>query len=84
MKTNRRNFLKNASLGVGTLGLLTQTALHAAKSAEKSASFLVKAPKMKLGLVTYNLAQDWDIETIIKNCEAAKFQGVELRTTHGH
>jgi sugar phosphate isomerase/epimerase len=83
-KTNRRNFLKNASLGVGTLGLLTQTALHAAKSAGKSASFLVKAPSMKLGLVTYNLAQDWDIETIIKNCEAANFEGVELRTTHDH
>ena len=39
---------------------------------------------MKLGTVTYNLAQDWDIATIIKNCEAAGFQGVELRTTHKH
>jgi len=39
---------------------------------------------MKLGLVTYQLAQDWDIATIIKNCEGAKFQGVELRTTHAH
>jgi sugar phosphate isomerase/epimerase len=39
---------------------------------------------MRLGLVTYQLAQDWDLETIIKNCEAAKFGGVELRTTHAH
>jgi sugar phosphate isomerase/epimerase len=39
---------------------------------------------MHLGLVTYNLAKDWDLETIIKNCEAANFQGVELRTTHAH
>jgi len=39
---------------------------------------------MRLGTVTYNLAKDWDIATIIKNCEAAKFQGVELRTTHAH
>ena len=39
---------------------------------------------MKLGTVTYNLAQDWDVPTIIKNCEAAGFQGVELRTTHQH
>ena len=39
---------------------------------------------MKLGLVTYNLAQDWDIDTMIKNCEAARFQGVELRTSHKH
>ena len=39
---------------------------------------------MKLGTVTYNLAKDWNIETIIKNCTEAKFQGVELRTTHAH
>ena len=39
---------------------------------------------MKLGTVTYNLAKDWDIETIIKNCEESKFEGVELRTTHAH
>jgi sugar phosphate isomerase/epimerase len=39
---------------------------------------------MKLGTVTYNLAKDWDIETLIKNCEEAKFEGVELRTTHAH
>jgi len=39
---------------------------------------------MKLGTVTYNLAQDWDVPTIIKNCEATGFQGVELRTTHKH
>ena len=39
---------------------------------------------MKLGTVTYNLAKDWDIATIIKNCSEAKFQGVELRTTHAH
>jgi sugar phosphate isomerase/epimerase len=39
---------------------------------------------MKLGLVTYNMAKDWDIDTIIKMCEATGFQGVELRTTHAH
>ena len=40
--------------------------------------------KFKLGLVTYNLAKDWDIETIIRNCETTGFEGVELRTTHAH
>lgn len=39
---------------------------------------------MKLGMVTYNLAKDWDIATILQNCREAKFQGVELRTTHAH
>jgi sugar phosphate isomerase/epimerase len=39
---------------------------------------------MKLGTVTYNLAKDWDIPTIIEHCSANGFQGVELRTTHAH
>jgi sugar phosphate isomerase/epimerase len=39
---------------------------------------------MKLGTVTYNIAKDWDVPTIIKNCTETKFQGVELRTTHAH
>src|SRR5437773_11190195 len=38
----------------------------------------------KLGLVTYNLANSWDVPTIIKNCEATGFEAVELRTTHKH
>lgn len=40
--------------------------------------------RLKLGLVTYNLAKGWDIETIIRNCTEAKFEAVELRTTHAH
>jgi sugar phosphate isomerase/epimerase len=39
---------------------------------------------MQLGLVTYNVAKDWDIETIIQKLEAARFELVELRTTHKH
>ena len=39
---------------------------------------------MQLGLVTYNIAKDWDIETIIQKLEAARFEAVELRTTHKH
>lgn len=39
---------------------------------------------MKLGLVTYNLASDWDIDTLIERCQATGFTGVEPRTTHKH
>ena len=39
---------------------------------------------MKLGLVTYNMAKDWDVPTIIENCAATGFRGIELRTTHAH
>jgi sugar phosphate isomerase/epimerase len=34
--------------------------------------------------VTYNLAKDWDVDTIIAKCAATRFEGVELRTTHAH
>ena len=39
---------------------------------------------MKLGLVTYQMAAQWDIETIISHCRESGFEGVELRTTHAH
>jgi sugar phosphate isomerase/epimerase len=39
---------------------------------------------LKLGTVTYNIAKDWDVPTIIKNLTEAKFDAVELRTTHKH
>ena len=39
---------------------------------------------MRFGLVTYLWAQDWDLPTIITNCEKAGFMGVELRTQHAH
>jgi len=83
MKRTRRHFLKASALGAGALGLFSG---HAAdKPAGKSPpGFLTGQPRMKIGLVTYNLAQDWDVETIIKNCQAASFDGVELRTSHAH
>ncbi len=40
--------------------------------------------KMKLGLVTYLWAKDWDIPTIIKNCTKTNVPGVELRVEHAH
>lgn len=38
----------------------------------------------KLGTVTYNIAKDWDLDTILKRLETLKFAGVELRTSHKH
>jgi sugar phosphate isomerase/epimerase len=82
MNFKRRAFLKLTGLSLGGLGLRLATRAYGA--AADSTSFLVRRPAMHLGLVTYNLAPDWDIPTIIKNCEAAGFGGVELRTTHAH
>lgn len=39
---------------------------------------------LKIGLMTYTLGKEWDIETIIKNCTEAEWKSVELRTTHKH
>jgi len=39
---------------------------------------------LKLGLVTYQWGRDWDLPTLIKNCEIAGYGAVELRTTHSH
>ena len=81
MKIHRRQFIKATGLGLGALTL--QSRADAAAST-KDATFLLGTPKIHLGLVTYNLAKDWDVQTIIKNCEETKFEGVELRTTHAH
>lgn len=39
---------------------------------------------LKVGTVTYNIAKDWDIPTIITNLTEIGMDGVELRTTHKH
>jgi sugar phosphate isomerase/epimerase len=58
---------------------------HSTAAAESAVKAAGKASaKMKLGSVTYNLAKDWDVPTLIKNFETTGFQGVELRTTHAH
>jgi sugar phosphate isomerase/epimerase len=44
---------------------------------------LVKS-EMKFGLVTYQWGKDWDLPTLISNCEKTGFHGVELRTQHAH
>ena len=82
MKTHRRDFLKAAGLTLGATAFCGRTTSAAESS--KQPSFVNGPPKMKLGIVTYNIAKDWDVSTIIKNCTETKFQGVELRTTHAH
>ena len=80
MKTDRRRFLKTTGLALGTASFLPA---FAAESSGQP-SFILRPSKMKLGIVTYNIAKDWDLSTIIKNCAEARFHGVELRTGHAH
>ena len=77
---SRRNFLQTGVTAAGSLAL----ASNHATSAQKSTNPALGGGQFKLGLVTYNLAKDWDVATLIKNCEATGFEAVELRTTHKH
>ena len=75
---SRRDFLKQ-SVGFGA------AALAAGPLGETLASAAAaRGSKMKLGLVTYLWGQDWDLPTVIANCEKTKVLGVELRTEHKH
>ena len=73
--STRRDFLKR-TLGAGAV--LAAAPLAELAAADKPGS------KMRLGLVTYLWAKDWDLPTLIANCEKSKVLGVELRTTHKH
>ncbi len=42
------------------------------------------ACKFQLGLVTYNIAKDWDLPTLINRAKTLGLAAVELRTTHKH
>ena len=76
--TSRRTLLRSTVLAASTAGF-AGGCLANAKPTDRTA-----APPLRLGLMSYNLAKDWDIDTIIKNCTETKFEHVELRTTHAH
>ena len=48
------------------------------------AKAVVAPAKFKLGLVTYNVAQNWDLPTLLRNASEAGVAAVECRTTHKH
>lgn len=80
---SRRGFMQLSALSATAL-LIPGNDLSAEKvKPRKEKSFVNKNP-LKIGLMTYTLGKDWDIETIIKNCNEAEWKSVELRTTHKH
>lgn len=81
MPPKRRDFLRTLSLAAVTAS--TVPGAHFPSVAAEPAGPSRRSP-FRLGLVTYNLAKDWDVPTLIKNCSATGFEGVELRTTHRH
>ncbi|WP_153556084.1 sugar phosphate isomerase/epimerase family protein [Roseimaritima sediminicola] len=75
MTLPRRQFLAHSAAGLAALSALPCSGAAAADSS---------ASRLKLGLVTYNWGKNWDLPTVIANCEATGFKGVELRSTHKH
>jgi len=68
---SRRNFLAASAAAAGGTLLSSPVAF-------------ADPPKYKLGLVTYNVAQTWDLPTILKVCNEVGIAAVEARTTHKH
>ncbi len=74
MKKDRRDFIKIAgATGIGVMVLNPLVSCFGNASS-----------RMKFGLVTYNWGKEWDLPTLIKNCEDTGYEGVELRTENAH
>ena len=76
----RRGFLRQ-SLVAGAAAVAAD-GLAEALAAEKPPA--KRGSTMRLGLVTYLWAKDWDLPTLIAHCRKSGVLGVELRTTHRH
>ncbi len=73
----RRDFLVSASLAGCAIATLD-------RDAPGHTRLLPAGSPMKVGIVTYNIARDWNIGTIIENLSEVRYDGVELRTGHAH
>ena len=74
MKQTRRSAIASAAASI-----LLPTAARPLLAAGSDQSV-----PLRLGLVTYNWGKAWDLQTVIANCAATGFEGVELRSTHKH
>ena len=73
----RRNFMQ-AIAGAGTAAACFNGTSRQLWAEDKH------TPKIAFGLVTYMWAAQWDLPTLIANCQKCNVLGVELRTTHKH
>ncbi len=75
---HRRDFLSLLAVSPA-LGPKRTGALAAARPQSS-----VQRRGLKIGTVTYNIAKDWDVPTIIRHLSEIGMDAVELRTTHRH
>ena len=73
---HRRDFLHAGALAAAGLA----AGAHAAPADKADTS----KPQFKCGLVTYNLAAEWNLDNLLKICKATGVSPVEFRTKHKH
>jgi len=85
-RISRRDFLgRGAAAATGVLaagGIMIQ-ALSGCSATEQAVGRPTNT-NIRFGLVTYQWGKDWNVPTLIRNCERAGAGGVELRTQHAH
>ena len=81
--TTRRSFLKQ-SLNVGGAMFAAELGALEALAVALPSGYRQSGSLMRFGLVTYLWGKNWDLPTLIRNCEKAKAFGAELRTEHAH
>ena len=74
----RRDFLRSSVAASAALTAIPGCFAGGSKAPHKPGD------KMKLGLVTYQWGKDWDLPTLLTNCQKTGYKGVELRVGHRH
>jgi sugar phosphate isomerase/epimerase len=77
---DRREFIHSVA-GLAAAGLVARGGLVAAGTELDNRA---NSAEMRFGLVTYMWGADWDLPTLLANCEKAGALGLELRTGHAH
>jgi sugar phosphate isomerase/epimerase len=75
MSLDRRLFMKSSAAAAAVAALPSWSSVSGQVIGDTNFGF---------GLVTYLWGAEWDLPTLLKNCEETGVQAVELRTTHAH
>src|SRR5687767_3824008 len=78
------SFVTRRDLLTSTAAVGAGFALSKAARAQQPAQPAANQVRYRLGIVTYNIAANWDIPTLLRICRAVGLGPVELRTTHRH
>src|SRR5690348_15982114 len=82
--TSRRTFLQSVGLTAAAMTAAGTGLPRVGLAADANASAPREAPKFRLGIVTYNIAAQWDLPTILKVLKSVGIGPVEFRTGHKH